>query len=78
MLPLWAPKAATKITSIWMLQRKWERPVVEFERFSHFADAERPSAQAAPAVPRPAACHPRPDRRAGPSSSRSAFRAEDS
>jgi hypothetical protein len=30
-----------------MLQREWERPVVEFERFSHFADAERPSAQAA-------------------------------
>jgi hypothetical protein len=30
-----------------MLQREWERPVAEFERFSHFADAERPSARAA-------------------------------
>ena len=30
-----------------MLQREWERPVTEFERFSHFADTERPSAQAA-------------------------------
>ncbi|MGF6313118.1 hypothetical protein ABIB82_007149 [Bradyrhizobium sp. i1.8.4] len=30
-----------------MLQREWERPTVEFERFSHFADSERPSARAA-------------------------------
>ena len=30
-----------------MLQREWERPVAEFQTFSHFADAERPSAQAA-------------------------------
>lgn len=30
-----------------MLQREWKRPVVEFERFSHFADAEQPSARAA-------------------------------
>jgi hypothetical protein len=30
-----------------MLQREWERPVAEFERFSHFDDAERPSARAA-------------------------------
>jgi hypothetical protein len=30
-----------------MLQREWERPVIEFKRFSHFADAERPSARAA-------------------------------
>jgi hypothetical protein len=30
-----------------MLQREWERPVAEFERFSHFAAAERPSARAA-------------------------------
>src|ERR1035437_7305915 len=25
-----------------MLQREWERPTAEFERFSHFADSERP------------------------------------
>jgi hypothetical protein len=30
-----------------MLQREWERPVAEFQTFAHFADAERPSAQAA-------------------------------
>ncbi|TIX42707.1 MAG: hypothetical protein E5V40_05920 [Mesorhizobium sp.] len=30
-----------------MLKREWERPVAEFERFSHLADAERPSARAA-------------------------------
>lgn len=30
-----------------MLQREWERPTAEFERFSHFADSERPSARAA-------------------------------
>lgn len=30
-----------------MLQREWERPVVEFQRFMHFEDAEGPSAQAA-------------------------------
>jgi len=30
-----------------MLQREWERPVVEFQTFAHFADAERPSARAA-------------------------------
>lgn len=30
-----------------MLQREWERPAVEFERFSHFADAKRPSARVA-------------------------------
>jgi hypothetical protein len=30
-----------------MLQREWERPVTEFERLSHFADAERPSSRAA-------------------------------
>jgi hypothetical protein len=30
-----------------MLQREWERPVAEFERFAHFADAERPSGRAA-------------------------------
>ena len=30
-----------------MLQREWERPAAEFERFDHFADAERPSARAA-------------------------------
>lgn len=30
-----------------MLQREWERPAAEFERFSHFADEERPSARAA-------------------------------
>lgn len=30
-----------------MLQREWERPVVEFQTFAHVADAERPSAQAA-------------------------------
>ena len=30
-----------------MLQREWERPVAEFERFSHFNDADGPSARAA-------------------------------
>lgn len=30
-----------------MLQREWERPVVEFQAFAHSPDAERPSAQAA-------------------------------
>lgn len=30
-----------------MLQREWERPVAEFELFSHFAHEERPSALAA-------------------------------
>jgi hypothetical protein len=30
-----------------MLQREWERPTAEFERFSHFADSERPSGRAA-------------------------------
>jgi hypothetical protein len=30
-----------------MLQREWERPVAEFELFSHFANAERPSGRAA-------------------------------
>jgi hypothetical protein len=30
-----------------MLQREWERPTAEFERFSHFADSEHPSARAA-------------------------------
>src|SRR5215469_9556439 len=30
-----------------MLQREWERPVSEFEGFSHFPDGERPSARAA-------------------------------
>jgi hypothetical protein len=30
-----------------MLQREWERPTAEFERFSHLADAEHPSARAA-------------------------------
>jgi hypothetical protein len=30
-----------------MLQREWERPTAEFERFSHFLDSERPSARAA-------------------------------
>ncbi|WP_454616597.1 hypothetical protein [Bradyrhizobium cenepequi] len=30
-----------------MLQREWERPTAEFERFSHFVDSERPSARAA-------------------------------
>jgi hypothetical protein len=30
-----------------MLQREWERPVAEFQTFAHFADAQRPSAQAA-------------------------------
>ncbi|NGO53019.1 hypothetical protein [Allomesorhizobium camelthorni] len=30
-----------------MLQREWERPAAEFERFSHFSDTERPSARAA-------------------------------
>ena len=30
-----------------MLQREWERPAAEFERFEHFSDAERPSARAA-------------------------------
>lgn len=30
-----------------MLQREWERPVVEFQAFAHSADAERPSARAA-------------------------------
>jgi len=30
-----------------MLQREWERPVAEFQTFAHFAEAERPSAQAA-------------------------------
>lgn len=30
-----------------MLEREWVRPVVEFERFSHFLNAETPSARAA-------------------------------
>lgn len=30
-----------------MLQREWERPIVEFEGFSHFPEGERPSARAA-------------------------------
>lgn len=30
-----------------MLQREWERPVVEFQAFAHSTHAERPSAQAA-------------------------------
>jgi len=30
-----------------MLQREWERPAAEFERFDHFPDAECPSARAA-------------------------------
>jgi len=30
-----------------MLQREWERPAPAFERFSHFAEKERPSARAA-------------------------------
>jgi hypothetical protein len=30
-----------------MLQREWERPVAEFQTLAHFADAERPAAQAA-------------------------------
>jgi hypothetical protein len=30
-----------------MLQREWERPATEFERFAHFSDDERPSARAA-------------------------------
>ncbi|OSI68601.1 hypothetical protein BSZ22_20765 [Bradyrhizobium canariense] len=30
-----------------MLQREWERPVTEFERFSHFGATEGPSARAA-------------------------------
>jgi hypothetical protein len=30
-----------------MLQREWERPAADFERFAHFTDGERPSARAA-------------------------------
>lgn len=30
-----------------MLQREWERPAPEFERFAHFSQHERPSARAA-------------------------------
>jgi hypothetical protein len=30
-----------------MLQREWERPVAEFDRFAHFSTDERPSARAA-------------------------------
>jgi len=30
-----------------MLQREWERPAPEFERFAHFPEHERPSARAA-------------------------------
>lgn len=30
-----------------MLQREWERPAPEFERFAHFPECERPSARAA-------------------------------
>jgi hypothetical protein len=30
-----------------MLQREWERPVTQFEGFSHFPDDQRPSARAA-------------------------------
>ncbi|WP_407114747.1 hypothetical protein [Bradyrhizobium sp. LMG 9283] len=33
-----------------MLQREWERPVVEFQTFAHVGDAERPSARAALAL----------------------------
>lgn len=30
-----------------MLQREWQRPIVEFEGFSHFPDDDRPSSRAA-------------------------------